>query len=128
MDHYLGKEMVKNTIVLRFSNHILEAVWSQEHIDNIQVTFKEKLGVEGRGGYFDSYGIVRDVMQNHLLQILCLIAMERPPNLDPEHVRDEKVTVPLHEGTFSCNTLGQGAKLNQTSWPRQHCPGTIYKE
>ncbi|CAM6031469.1 unnamed protein product, partial [Sphagnum compactum] len=90
MDHYLGKEMVKNCLVLRFSNRILDAIWSSQHIDNIQITFKEKIGVEGRGGYFDSYGIIRDVMQNHIIQILCMIAMEKPDSLNAEDVRNEK--------------------------------------
>lgn len=91
MDHYLGKEMVKNTMVLRFTNRILETVWNSESIANVQITFKETQGVEGRGGYFDSYGIIRDVMQNHLLQILSLIAMNRPVSFSSDDIRDSKV-------------------------------------
>ena len=70
--------MVKNILVLRFTNRLLETVWNSDNIANVQITFKETQGIEGRGGYFDAYGIIRDVMQNHLLQILSLIAMGRP--------------------------------------------------
>ncbi|KAI9187964.1 Glucose-6-phosphate 1-dehydrogenase [Blastocladiella emersonii ATCC 22665] len=93
IDHYLGKEMVKNLISLRFANVFFHAVWSRHSIANVQITFKEKIGTEGRGGYFDEFGIVRDVMQNHLLQILTLVAMERPVTLDADDVRNEKVKV-----------------------------------
>ena len=78
IDHYLGKEMVQNLLVLRFSNLFLEPLWSKEHIKSIIITFKENIGTQGRGGYFDEFGIIRDVMQNHLLQIFSLIAMEKP--------------------------------------------------
>ncbi|KAG0268192.1 Glucose-6-phosphate 1-dehydrogenase [Actinomortierella ambigua] len=93
IDHYLGKEMVKNIMILRFANSIWGSVWNRHVIDNVQITFKEKIGTEGRGGYFDEFGIIRDVMQNHLLQILSLIAMEPPVSLKAEDVRDEKVKV-----------------------------------
>jgi len=78
IDHYLGKEMVKNILIMRFGNSFLGATWNRHHIDNVQITFKEPFGTEGRGGYFDEFGIIRDVMQNHLLQVLTLLAMERP--------------------------------------------------
>ncbi|KAL2706811.1 Glucose-6-phosphate 1-dehydrogenase [Kluyveromyces marxianus] len=93
IDHYLGKEMVKNLLLVRFGNTFLNAAWNKENIQSIQVTFKEPFGTEGRGGYFDSIGIIRDVMQNHLLQVLTLLTMERPVSFDPESVRDEKVKV-----------------------------------
>jgi glucose-6-phosphate 1-dehydrogenase len=93
IDHYLGKEMVQNLVTLRFANHIFGAVWNRSHISNVQITFKETIGTEGRGGYFDSFGIIRDVIQNHLTQILALVAMEKPKSLSAEHVRDEKVSV-----------------------------------
>ncbi|KAF9184493.1 Glucose-6-phosphate 1-dehydrogenase [Haplosporangium sp. Z 767] len=93
IDHYLGKEMVKNLMILRFANVIFGSVWNRHSIDNVQITFKEKFGVEGRGGYFDEFGIIRDVMQNHLIQILTLVAMEPPVSLGAEDVRDEKVKV-----------------------------------
>ena len=93
IDHYLGKEMVKNMLILRFGNSFLGATWNRNHIDNIQITFKEPFGTEGRGGYFDEFGIIRDVMQNHLLQVLTLLAMERPVSFSSEDIRDEKVRV-----------------------------------
>ena len=91
IDHYLGKEMVKNILVLRFGNQFFNASWSRQNIACVQISFKEPFGTEGRGGYFDSIGIIRDVMQNHLLQVLSLIAMERPVSFAPEDIRDEKV-------------------------------------
>ncbi|KAJ5119032.1 hypothetical protein N7526_010669 [Penicillium atrosanguineum] len=93
IDHYLGKEMVKNILILRFGNEFFNATWNRHHIDNVQITFKEPFGTEGRGGYFDEFGIIRDVMQNHLLQVLTLLAMERPISFSSEDIRDEKVRV-----------------------------------
>ncbi|RUO96933.1 glucose-6-phosphate dehydrogenase X-linked, partial [Jimgerdemannia flammicorona] len=93
IDHYLGKEMVKNIMTMRFANVFFGSIWNAQHIDNIQITFKEPFGTEGRGGYFDEFGIIRDVIQNHLFQVLSLIAMERPISLDAEAIRDEKVKV-----------------------------------
>lgn len=91
IDHYLGKEMVQNLMVMRFANQIYEPIWNANHIQSVVITFKENFGTKGRGGYFDSFGIIRDVMQNHLLQILSLVAMEPPVTLGAEDVRDEKV-------------------------------------
>ncbi|KAJ7565443.1 hypothetical protein O6H91_02G061300 [Diphasiastrum complanatum] len=93
IDHYLGKEIVQNLLVMRFANRIFVPIWNRDNIANIQIVFKEDFGTEGRGGYFDEYGIVRDIIQNHLLQVLCLVAMEKPVTLTPEHIRDEKVKV-----------------------------------
>ncbi|KAJ9709904.1 hypothetical protein PVL29_001406 [Vitis rotundifolia] len=93
IDHYLGKELVENLSVLRFSNLIFEPLWSRQYIRNVQFIFSEDFGTEGRGGYFDNYGIIRDIMQNHLLQILALFAMETPVSLDAEDIRNEKVKV-----------------------------------
>ncbi|KAJ2710461.1 Glucose-6-phosphate 1-dehydrogenase [Coemansia spiralis] len=90
IDHYLGKEMVKNILTLRFANVFYEAVWSHNYIANVQITFKEPFGTEGRGGYFDQFGIIRDVMQNHLLQVLSIVAMNQPRSLGAEDVRDSK--------------------------------------
>lgn len=93
IDHYLGKEMVKNILTLRFGNIFLHRLWNRDSIESVQIVFKEPFGLEGRGGYFDSYGMIRDVMQNHLLQIMTILSMERPSSLDGEGVRDEKVKV-----------------------------------
>ncbi|WOL01337.1 glucose-6-phosphate 1-dehydrogenase, cytoplasmic isoform-like [Canna indica] len=93
IDHYLGKELVQNLLVLRFANRFFLPLWNRDNIDNIQIVFREDFGTKGRGGYFDEYGIIRDIIQNHLLQVLCLVAMEKPVSLKPEHIRDEKVKV-----------------------------------
>ncbi|XP_073228786.1 glucose-6-phosphate 1-dehydrogenase X-like [Porites lutea] len=93
IDHYLGKEMVQNLMVLRFGNRIFGPVWCRESIKSVIITFKEPIGTYGRGGYFDEYGIIRDVMQNHLLQVLCLVAMEKPASKGAEDLRNEKVKV-----------------------------------
>ncbi|KAL4452485.1 hypothetical protein ABPG75_008147 [Micractinium tetrahymenae] len=93
IDHYLGKELIENLTVLRFANLVFEPLWSRQYIRNVQVIFSENFGTEGRGGYFDQYGIIRDVIQNHLLQILALFAMEQPASLDAEDIRNEKVKV-----------------------------------
>ncbi len=93
IDHYLGKELVQNLLVLRFANRFFLPLWNRDNIDNVQIVFREDFGTDGRGGYFDQYGIIRDIIQNHLLQVLCLVAMEKPVSLKPEHVRDEKVKV-----------------------------------
>ena len=87
IDHYLGKEMVQNLISLRFGNMIFGPTWNRDSIACVKITFKEPFGTFGRGGYFDQYGIIRDVMQNHLLQILCLTAMEKPVSTSPDDIR-----------------------------------------
>jgi len=91
IDHYLGKEVIQNLLVLRFANLVFEPVWSRDYIRSIRIDWKEDLGLEGRGGYFDQYGIMRDVMQNHLTQILALVAMEPPRRLDAASIAAEKV-------------------------------------
>ena len=91
IDHYLGKEMMQNCTTLRFANAFLAPAWDRQWIDNVQITFKEPFGTEGRGGYFDGVGIIRDVMQNHLAQVLALLAMEKPVSMAADDVRDEKV-------------------------------------
>lgn len=93
IDHYIGKEVVQNLLVLRLANIILDPLWNRSAIKSVQIIFKEQLGVEGRGAYFDNYGIIRDVMQNHLMQILALISMEPPTTLSAEDIRNEKVKV-----------------------------------
>lgn len=91
IDHYLGKEMVQNLMALRFGNRLFGKTWDRENISSVYISFKEPFGTHGRGGYFDQFGMIRDVMQNHLLQILSLVAMERPVSTNPEEIRDEKV-------------------------------------
>jgi glucose-6-phosphate 1-dehydrogenase len=90
IDHYLGKETVQNLLVLRFANGIFEPLWNRNHVAEVQITVAESLGVETRGAYYEEAGALRDMMQNHLLQLLCLIAMEPPVSFDAPPVRDEK--------------------------------------
>jgi glucose-6-phosphate 1-dehydrogenase len=93
IDHYLGKETVQNLIALRFGNALFEPLWRAEHIDHVQITVAETVGVEGRAGYYANAGALRDMVQNHLLQLLCMVAMEPPPALDADAIRDEKLKV-----------------------------------
>lgn len=93
IDHYLGKEMVQNLMTIRFGNRIFSPTWNRENVASVLITFKEPFGTQGRGGYFDEFGIIRDVMQNHLLQILSLVAMEKPISCHPDDIRNEKVKV-----------------------------------
>ncbi|MBI2949688.1 MAG: glucose-6-phosphate dehydrogenase, partial [Verrucomicrobia bacterium] len=93
IDHYLGKETVQNILMFRFSNSIFEQLWNRQSIDHVQITVSEKLGVGQRGGYYEEAGAIRDMFQNHILQVLALIAMEPPVTLDAEAIRDEKVKV-----------------------------------
>lgn len=93
IDHYLGKETVQNLVALRFANTLFEPLWNSNYIDHVQITVAESLGVEGRGGYYDNSGALRDMVQNHILQLLCLVAMEAPHDLDSDDVRDEKLKV-----------------------------------
>ncbi|MDL5597141.1 glucose-6-phosphate dehydrogenase [Bacillus subtilis] len=93
IDHYLGKETVQNLIALRFANSLFETQWNQHHISHVEITVAEQVGIEGRWGYFDEAGQLRDMVQNHLLQLLCLIAMDPPSNLSADSIRDEKVKV-----------------------------------
>jgi glucose-6-phosphate 1-dehydrogenase len=93
IDHYLGKETVQNLLALRFANSIFERLWNSDVIDHVQITVAETVGLEGRGGYYAHAGALRDMVQNHLLQLLCLMAMEPPVSLDADRVRDEKLKV-----------------------------------
>jgi len=93
IDHYLGKETVQNILALRFSNQLFMPLWNASNIDHVQISVAEDVGVEGRWGYYDEYGALRDMIQNHLMQLLCLIAMEPPCSLEADSVRDEKVKV-----------------------------------
>ncbi len=93
IDHYLGKETVQNLIALRFANPVFERLWSADAIDHVQITAAETVGVEGRGDYYDHSGALRDMIQNHLLQVMCLVAMEPPGSLEADSLRDEKLKV-----------------------------------
>ena len=93
IDHYLGKETVQNLLVLRFANSIFEPIWNKKYIDHVQIAVTEQIGVEGRGAYYEQAGALRDIVQNHIMHLMCLVAMEPPVSLDANAVRDEKVKV-----------------------------------
>ena len=93
IDHYLGKETVQNILVFRFANGIFEPIWNQHYVDHVQITVAETVGVEGRAGYYDTAGVVRDIIQSHMMQLLTLMAMESPVAIEPDAVRSEKVKV-----------------------------------
>ncbi|WP_163270101.1 glucose-6-phosphate dehydrogenase [Chelativorans alearense] len=93
IDHYLGKETVQNLMALRFANALYEPLWNSAHVDHVQITVAESVGLEGRADYYDKAGALRDMVQNHILQLLCLMAMEAPASLDADAVRDEKLKV-----------------------------------
>ncbi|MGL6249399.1 MAG: glucose-6-phosphate dehydrogenase, partial [Billgrantia desiderata] len=119
IDHYLGKETVQNLIALRFANPLFGTQWNQNHISHVEITVAEQVGIEGRWGYFDRAGQLRDMVQNHLLQLVCLIAMDPPANLDADAIRDEKVKVLKALQPFS------EAKLNRDVVRGQYIAGTI---
>jgi glucose-6-phosphate 1-dehydrogenase len=91
IDHYLGKETVQNVLALRFANAVFEPIWNRRYVDNVQITVAESIGVGHRAGFYESAGALRDIVQNHVLQVLALMAMEPPANFDAEGIRDEKI-------------------------------------
>lgn len=93
IDHYLGKETVQNLLALRFANALFEPIWNRNYIDHVQITAAETVGVEGRGGYYETSGALRDMVQNHILQLMCMIAMEAPVSFDADEIRNKKVDV-----------------------------------
>ncbi len=110
IDHYLGKEAVQNLLALRFANSLFEPLWNSSNIDNVQITVAETVGLEGRWGYYDDSGALRDMIQNHVLQLLALVAMEPPHLFEPNEVRNEKTKVlrslrPLTAATAGANTV-----------------------
>jgi glucose-6-phosphate 1-dehydrogenase len=107
IDHYLGKETVQNLMTFRFGNLVYESIWNHHYIDHVQITVAESIGVGSRGGYYEQAGALRDMIQNHLLQLLCVIAMEPPVSLAPEDVRNKKVDVLKSVRQFSKKDLEQ---------------------
>ncbi|MBN8888057.1 MAG: glucose-6-phosphate dehydrogenase [Rudaea sp.] len=110
IDHYLGKETVQNLLALRFGNVLFEPLWNARRIDHVQITVAETVGLEKRGAYYDNAGALRDMVQNHMLQLLCMVAMEAPASLDADAVRDEKLKVlrslkPINQNNAIINTV-----------------------
>lgn len=119
IDHYLGKETVQNLLALRFANPLFGSQWNQSHISHVEITVAETVGIEGRWGYFDQAGQLRDMVQNHLMQLLCMIAMDPPSNLDADSIRDEKVKVLKALRPF------EGERLDTDVVRGQYIAGTI---
>ena len=123
IDHYLGKETVQNLLVLRFANGIFEPLWNRQFVDHVQLTVAESIGVEKRGGYFDGAGITRDIVQNHMLQLVSLVAMEPPGIFQAEAVRDEKVKV-----LQALRPLLQGTRAGDVAVRGQYAAGSVLGE
>ncbi len=125
IDHYLGKETVQNLMVLRFGNSTFEPVWNSRYVHHVEITMAETVGVEGRGNYYEQAGAIRDILQNHLLQLLSLVAMEPPSSLEPEAVRNEKVKVLKSIRAPSGAALGGGPSPDGFLLRGQYAPGTV---
>jgi len=117
IDHYLGKETVQNLMAVRFGNMLFEPLWNAQYVDHVQITVAETVGVEGRGEYYDKSGAMRDMVQNHLMQLLCLIAMEPPSRFDPDAVRDEKLKVIRALDPAGKDDIVRGQYLGQGNKP-----------
>lgn len=131
IDHYLGKETVQNLLVLRFANRFINTQWDQSCIDNVQITVAETVGIEGRWGYYDKVGQLRDMVQNHLMQLLCLVAMEAPNAMTADSIRDEKIKVlralrPIDESTVSDHCVR--GQYTQGYMSGQPVPGYLGEE
>ena len=92
IDHYLGKETVQNILAMRFANDLFEPIWNANYVDHVQITMAEDIGIGGRAGYYDGIGAARDVIQNHLIQLMALVAMEEPTSFDAESLRDREAS------------------------------------
>src|SRR5207245_2950364 len=108
IDHYLGKRPVNNMVLFRFANAFMEAFWNRNYIESVQITMAENFGVQGRGAFYDQTGAIRDVIQNHMFQVLCNLAMEPPVRIDSETIRDEKVKVLKAIPPLEANNLVRG--------------------
>lgn len=125
IDHYLTKEVVSNIAMIRFTNCVLEPLWSNRYIDQVQIILSENGGIEGRGGYYDAYGALRDVVQNHMLELLALICMESPEKLTGDYIRAERVKV-LEKVKFIDGILGQYEGYQQEAYVKENSSTDTY--
>ena len=128
IDHYLGKETVQNLIAMRFGNALFEPLWRAEHVDHVQITVAETVGVERRGAYYANAGALRDMVQNHMLQLMCMVAMEPPASLDADAIRDEKLKVLRSLRPIDASNIEQLTVRGQYragSAPSGHVPGYL---
>ncbi len=131
IDHYLGKETVQNLLVLRFANRFINAQWDQSCIDHVQITVAETVGIEGRWSYYDKVGQLRDMVQNHLMQLLCLVAMEPPNSMTADSIRDEKVKIIRALRTIDSSNVAENSVRGQyaAGWNQgQAVPGYMDEE
>ena len=125
IDHYLGKETVQNILFFRFANRIYEPIWNQRYVDHVQITVAEKNGIEQRGKYFEEAGILRDMFQNHIMQLIALVAMEPPTSMEPDYIRSKKIDLfralrpiaPNEVGQFTVRGQYQGGELDREAVP-----------
>jgi len=131
IDHYLGKETVQNLMAFRFANGLFEPVWNRNYIDQVQITAAEDIGIGTRAGYYDSAGALRDLIQNHMLQLLCHVAMEPPVNFTADEVRNEKVKVlhAIHAPTpEEIDRIAVRAQYSEGEWGGEHCDGYLEED
>src|SRR6202000_535535 len=120
IDHHLGKEMVQNIMAFRFANYVFEPLWNNKYIDHIQISVAEEVSVGKRGGYYDSSGALRDMIQNHLLQLLCLVTMDCPKEYEAEAIRDAKVKVLKHVRPFTTEQVFKNVVRGQYTAGKVH--------
>jgi len=125
IDHYLGKESVEDLLVFRFSNSLLEPIWNRNYVSRVQITMAETIGVEGRGSFYDSVGALRDVVQNHLLQVVALLAMEPPVGPEAKHLQDEKAKVIAAMQPMNCEHLVRGQYMGYLDEPGVAAASTV---
>lgn len=136
IDHYLGKEMVQNILAFRFANHVFEPLWNNKYIDHIEISVAEEVSVGARGGYYDSAGALRDMIQNHLFQLLCIVAMDCPKEYEAEDIRDAKVKVLKHVRPYTTDRVFKdvvraqytGGTVNGEGRPAYHDEGQVAKD